>query len=182
MNLSAFFKAHKPETVLGAGAAVVTVVLAMRARSKNAAGSSAATTSSSGTAYPASSVLPVTTADTTSSDAFTGIEDQVVGLQSALLALQNPAAPSGTAVTTPSTPAAPAPAPAPAPNQGFGEVQTALGPMDWLGVWGQPTYQVGGGAPVYFGNTGSLAQGNPQPGEDVYVPVEYQSLISSKPS
>lgn len=81
MNIGAWLKTHKPEAALGAGGIAVTVLLALRARSKNAAGAA------SGGGVPASSVLPVSTADTTQSDAFNGIEEQVVGLQSALLGL-----------------------------------------------------------------------------------------------
>lgn len=178
-NWTQWLKTHKPEAALGGVGVAATIFLALRARSANASGTSAANQS---TAYPASSVLPVSTADTTQSDAFSGIEDQVVGLQSALLALQSPTAPTSTMTVPPATAPTPAAPAAAAPNQGYGEVDTAQGPMDWLGVWGQPTYQVGGGAPVYFGNASSLAQGNPQAGEDVYVPVAYQSLISAKPS
>ncbi|HEV2370049.1 MAG TPA: hypothetical protein VGR90_09225 [Acidimicrobiales bacterium] len=187
-NWTQWIKTHKPEAALGGGALGLTVYLALKARTANASGTSSAANQS--TAYPASSVLPVSTADTTQSDAFSGIEDQVVGLQSALLALQSPttpaasgfpAAPAGQSVGS-NLPTQVAPPPAAPTSAGYGEVDTAQGPMDWLGVWGSPTYQVGGGAPVYFGNSGSLAQGNPQPGEDVYTPVGYSSLVSAKPS
>ena len=83
------------------------------------------------------------------------------------------------------TPAA-APAPAPTPQFGQGLVDTALGPMVWLGVTGAggstaQDYQVGGGAPVYFGNAGALAQGGTtQAGIDVYTPVGYENLVSQK--
>jgi hypothetical protein len=78
----AWIKGHKPEAALGGAGIAVTLFLAYRARKANAA----AGASSSST--PASTAVPVSTADTTSSDAFSGLESQVVGLQSALLGLQ----------------------------------------------------------------------------------------------
>jgi hypothetical protein len=91
--------------------------------------------------------------------------------------------------TTPPPTTTPTPAPAPsqpaAPAQvGYGTVTTALGQMIWLGNWGNPHFQVGGGAPVYFGNASSLNQGSQYevPGADIYTPVAYASLVSSAPS
>lgn len=102
----------------------------------------------------------------------------------AQIAQMQPAAAPAPAATPPAA-NSPAPAqPSAASSPGFGTVQTAQGQMIWLGVWGSPHYQVGGGAPVYFGNANSLAQG-PQaevPGADVYTPVAYASLVSSAPS
>jgi hypothetical protein len=104
--------------------------------------------------------------------------------------------------TTPSTPVAPAPpstgtvppAAAPvvpaasAPSYGLGTVQTAQGPMIWLGTTGpggstSSDYQVGGGAPVFFGNASQLAiGGTSQANEDVYTPVAYENLVSKSPA
>jgi len=60
-------------------------------------------------------------------------------------------------------------------------VQTADGPMYVLGQWPNTTsnYQVYGGAPVYFGNATTLAQGPQyeQPGNYIYTPVQYKSEI-----
>jgi len=60
-------------------------------------------------------------------------------------------------------------------------VQTADGSMYALGEWPNTTsnYQVYGGAPVYFGDATTLAQG-PQyekPGNYIYTPVQYKSDI-----
>jgi hypothetical protein len=87
-SAGAWVKGHKPEAALGGLGIAVTLFLAYRARKANAAAGA------SGSTTPASTAVPVSTADTTSSDAFSGLESQVVGLQSALLALQNPAGPS----------------------------------------------------------------------------------------
>lgn len=85
----------------------------------------------------------------------------------------------------------PAPSPAvnvapPAPSQAFGLVNTVQGLMEWLGVnkAGQPVYNVGGGAPVYFGNASALAQGAQyeQPGYDIYTPVGYAGQVSAQPT
>lgn len=80
---------------------------------------------------------------------------------------------------------APPPAPSPAVHMGYGLVNTAQGLMAWLGLnkAGSPVYNVGGGAPVFFGNASTLAQG-PQyekPGSDIYTPVGYSNQIASTP-
>ena len=190
INIAAWVKGHKPETVLGVGGIGATVLLALRARSKNAASS---TTSSSST--PDSTVLPTSTADTTDSDAFNGIEEQVTGLQSALLGLSSQLAGTGSGTGggtsgssgSSSGSTAPATAPAtPATSYGYGTIDTALGEMVWLGTTGpggdtSQDYQVGGGAPVYFGNASSLAQGGTKSaGVDVYTPVADEGLVSQK--
>jgi hypothetical protein len=59
--------------------------------------------------------------------------------------------------------------------------------MVWLGVTGAggstgSDYQVGGGAPVYFGNAqANSIGGTSQAGIDVYTPVAYEDLVSSAP-
>jgi hypothetical protein len=90
--------------------------------------------------------------------------------------------------TTPSPPPTgttpPATTPAAAPKTpGYGTINTAQGQMVWLGVnqAGQPIYNVGGGAPVYFGNAQALATGAQyeKPGYDIYTPVSDAGLVSS---
>jgi len=100
-------------------------------------------------------------------------------------------APSTTPTPVPGGPAntlppAPSPPPPPAPSiPGYGLVQTAKGLMDWLGVntKGSPIYNVGGGAPVYFGDAEALAQGAQyqQPGQDIYTPVQYVGQVATTP-
>lgn len=89
-------------------------------------------------------------------------------------------APPPTVPAPPSTGTAPPATQAQTP--GYGLVQTAQGEMVWLGVnsAGQPIYNVGGGAPVYFGNASALATGAQyeQPGEDIYTPVGYEGLVA----
>lgn len=81
-----------------------------------------------------------------------------------------------------------APAAAAAKTFGQGIIDTVNGPMVWLGVTGQGgstahTYQVGGGAPVYFGNAQANAiGGTSQAGIDVYTPVADEDLVSSAPA
>jgi len=95
--------------------------------------------------------------------------------------------PGGTGTAPPSTGTAP-PSTTPAASSstatpGYGTVQTAQGQMVWLGVDnpGSPIYNVGGGAPVYFGNTQTLAQGPPSAGnEDIYTPVGYAGLVAGQ--
>jgi hypothetical protein len=82
----------------------------------------------------------------------------------------------------PSSSLQPAPPPAPPKPPAYGLVNTVQGLMVWLGVNqpGQKVFNVGGGAPVYFGNASTLAQG-PQyekTGSDIYTPVGYQSQVA----
>lgn len=87
---------------------------------------------------------------------------------------------------------APPPAPPPPPvvpntqpkQPGYGLVNTIQGLMVWLGVntAGNQVYNVGGGAPVFFGNASSLSQGLPSgTGQDIYTPVGYQNQVASSP-
>lgn len=92
--------------------------------------------------------------------------------------------PPPTATAPPATGTAP---PATTPKvPGYGTINTAQGQMVWLGVneAGQPIYNVGGGAPVYFGNANALATGAQyeQPGYDIYTPVADEGLVSANTS
>lgn len=83
----------------------------------------------------------------------------------------------------PSSTLQPAPTPAPPKQVAYGIVNTAQGLMDWLGVntAGSKIFNVGGGAPVYFGNATTLAQG-PQyetAGSDIYTPVGYSGQVAT---
>ena len=106
----------------------------------------------------------------------------------------NPTTTTTTTINNPNPPATtvqPAPPPSPAPvvtstaGTAYGLVNTVQGLMYWLGVNkpGSPVYNVGGGAPVYFGNASALAQGPQyeQVGADIYTPVGYQSQIATTP-
>lgn len=94
-------------------------------------------------------------------------------------------APGGgsTAPAPPSTGTAPPATASTAKQPGYGLVNTAQGQMVWLGVnqAGAPIYNVGGGAPVYFGNAQALATGGQyeQSGYDIYTPASYANLVSS---
>jgi hypothetical protein len=84
-----------------------------------------------------------------------------------------PASPSGGVTTTPAA--------ATATTPGYGIVQTALGPMVWLGTIGSGKgFQVGGGAPVYFGNAQALATGSKyeKAPYDVYTPQAYAAQVA----
>jgi hypothetical protein len=93
-----------------------------------------------------------------------------------------PVTPSAPPATTPA-PAAPGAAPK---TPGYGTINTAQGQMVWLGVnqAGQPIYNVGGGAPVYFGNSSALATGAQyeKPGYDIYTPLSDASMVSQQTS
>jgi hypothetical protein len=181
-GIGAWYAGHKPEALLGAAGIVVT--LALYVRSKNAAAAaSGSTTPATGST---STVMPGTLAPDTGSYGngggdITGLESVLTGLGQQLTALQGQQA---TGSGTPAT--APAPAPAAAQTYGQGIIDTAQGEMVWLGVTGAggstaQDYQVGGGAPVFFGNAGALSQGGTsQAGVDVYTPVAYENLVSQK--
>lgn len=88
------------------------------------------------------------------------------------------------ATLQPAPPPAPPPPPVvPASNSGYGIVNTVQGLMDWLGVntAGSSIFNVGGGAPVYFGNASNLAQGGQyeKAGVDIYTPVGYSGQVAS---
>ena len=95
-----------------------------------------------------------------------------------------PPPPTGTQPPAPAPPPPPAPVPTPS-TKGYGLVNTVQGLMYWLGVntAGNQIYNVGGGAPVYFGNASGLAQGSQyeQPGQDIYTPVGYGNQIAGTP-
>lgn len=181
-GIGAWYAGHKPEALLGAAGIVVT--LALYVKSKNAAAGSG----TSSTATPSTStVMPGTLAPDTGSSGsgggdISGLEGILSGLGQQLTQLQGQ---QGSGNGTPGTPAAPAPAEAPR-TFGQGIVSTAQGEMVWLGTTGAGgstagDYQVGGGAPVYFGNSQTLAQGGTQAaGVDVYTPVGYENLVSQK--
>ena len=84
----------------------------------------------------------------------------------------------------------PVPAGNPAATPGEGIIQTALGPMIILGkeTGNGPQaftgYNVGGGAPVYYGNATSLSQGASQAiaGNLVYTPAQYGQFVSATPT
>jgi hypothetical protein len=140
VNALDWLKSHKPEAALGGGGIVVALVLYERSKS-NSSGGSAATTQSYAD--------PATTADTTGSDAYSGIENQVLGLQQAFLASSTAAAP-----TTPAAPAAAA-----GPFTGFGTESFGGKSYDELGNVTNGIfngYNVGGDEPVFYDVNGSL--------------------------
>lgn len=149
MKFQDWLKTHKPEAGIAAAGMVVALVLYQRSKS-NAAG----TTGTNATTQ--SYAMPATTANTTGTDAYSGIESQVLGLQQAFLATQVGA--HGGMAGTQGTPPAATPA-APATNNGFG--QTTIGGQVY-DILGNVTngnfngYNVGGGEPVYYNSGGSL--------------------------
>jgi IPT/TIG domain len=87
-------------------------------------------------------------------------------------------------VTTATAPVASPPPPATA---GYGVVTTSQGQMIWLGtVTGPQTvtgFDVGGGAPIYYGNAQNLSTGPPSSfPADYYTPVAYAGLVSKTPT
>lgn len=104
--------------------------------------------------------------------------------QSQLSAQIGALSPSSTAGSGTGAGAGEAPAPPVAPATiGYGTIPTAQGLMDILGPAGGNVYQVGGGAPVYFGNASSLAQGSAAAqaaasGGYAYTPVAFGGQVA----
>ena len=90
-KMGSWIKTHKNEAILAGGGIVVAIALYVK--SKNAS-------SSSGTAATQSYANPATVADTTATDAYSGLENQVLGLQQAFLGLAGQGAAAAPATTT----------------------------------------------------------------------------------
>ncbi len=171
-GIDTWVKTHKPEAALGVGAIVVTIALYVR--SKN---SSSTSTGSTSTAEP------VATDDTSATDYYSGLEDQVLGLQQALLGLST----QQSTPTTSTQPSASSPAPsAPGPYAGETMQGSGYGPgsgsaLDIAGLGG------GEYAPIFSAQTaGSLeASGVPlyyQPGQGVFnVVTPGSNLLAGTP-
>ncbi|MGA2835499.1 MAG: hypothetical protein ABSF84_02770 [Acidimicrobiales bacterium] len=138
MNAGAWLKSHKPEAALGVAGIVVAIVL--YERSKNGSSS----TSAANETY----ANPATVADTTDSDAYSGLESQILGLQTAFLGQSSSAAAATAASST-----------TPAVNNGFGVTQVNGQNYDELGNVSNGLfngYNVGGGEPVFYESGGAL--------------------------
>jgi hypothetical protein len=133
VNPAAWLKSHKPEAALGGGGILVALILYERSK-KNGGGGSA----------NQSYAMPATTANTTSTDALSGMESQILGLQQAFLGTQG-----GSKAATPATPA----------NNGFGQESFGGKNYDQLGNVTNGLFNgfnVGGGEPVFYDVGGTL--------------------------
>lgn len=198
--LGAQLKRHKTELLVGAAGLVVAVALYSRSKAKSTSGAPAVTP---GGYYPSSGAVGGT-ATTYGTDALTGMENQILGLQQAALASSAagagaPAAPASVpALSYSGTSSAP---PTPAPSgwsaKGPRSITITGSSYDVLGqvtpnpkalgtVASEITWEVSGGAPVMFGNavSGPPTQGLPTTGAKVYAytPAKYASSIFANPS
>jgi len=166
---------------------VVTLVLMMRHSSSSAAAPATSTTPVS----TASSVANQNAVDQVATFA-SGVSQQLADLQATIQGMNAGPIPTDQAHTghtggtkqpppktaTPTSTAVAAYSPQ--------IVQTKAGPMVWLGAYGTTTtagytgHNIGGGAPVYFGNATSLSQGTGQvaPHADVYAPAADAGLVT----
>lgn len=187
-----WFSQHRGLTIGGGLAAALVLYLVIRSRNKSASQQPNQSTATAVPQYPYSTGV---SSDTNFGDYYAGLlnsnqalANQVsqlgTGLLSAINANQGAQNPSTNPTNNGSPSGSSQPAAAPN-NQGYGVVNTAQGPMVWLGVLGpnSPIYNVGGGAPVFFGNSSSLSQGPGQEhsGQDVYTPTSYENLVASSP-
>lgn len=106
------------------------------------------------------------------------------GISSLLTTLQSEVGQNVQASPPPSSSPAPVAA-APPATPGYGYINLpGIGQSVILGYLGQGSYtgyEVGGGAPVYFGNAAGVSQGSAQEtaGDYAYTPVQYAPLVSS---
>lgn len=110
-------KAHKPEVLVGAAGAVAAIALYLRQKHTKAAGASPG---SPAVSTPATTVTPgyapfpgTTVATTTGTDAYTGMENQILGLQQAILGLATKSTstkPTSSSTSTKPTATKPSPA------------------------------------------------------------------------
>ena len=161
--------------------------LSYRKRQQTAA--AAAVAASQGTAASNLGTVPVSNLTTAAQpmpvqlgDTFVSVPQNISTNTTTNVPITNNPPPSSSLQTAP-PPAAPPPPQVPAPaTPGYGLVNTVKGLMIWLGLNqpGSPVYNVGGGAPVYFGNANTLAQGAQyeQAGSDIYTPVGYQGQVA----
>jgi len=180
-STGAWLKTHKQEAALGAGGIVI--ALALYVRSRNTAGSS-----SSSSTTPSSTVVPAT-ADTTGTDVYSGLEDQILGLQQAVLGMTQGAG-SGTTTTT-TTAGGSGGTAGGTTGQGYGAEEVAGQQYDLLGYTSGHNYtgyNVGNGAPVFYLTPGSntpqtnldasAIAGLPA-GTELLTPTAYASSIGS---
>jgi len=190
MNPTAWVKAHREEVGLGVAGMVLTLALYMKSKKAKAGTSGSASTANStidpatGQAYgsPADQAYLAQqtsalngTANTTGSDIYNGLENQILGLQQATLALQQP--PASTKTDTPAAPSG--------PFSGFGDQTIGGQQYAELGLvtGGAFTgYNVSGGAPVSYLVNGQLETNlSPQQisglpvGTDVFTTVDAQN-------
>ncbi len=166
-NLNEWFAKHKTEALAGAGGLVLALALYAKSKSSSASSSTGATTGTS-------TLYPPAVANTTGTDTYTGLENQILGLQQGLLSLQNPSQAGWSPTGQPAQPMNPTtgkpepfPAqPAPSPSPGWPN-QADLGGQTWdvLGGFNASGQYVGSnllnGAPVAWTWTG---QGTPEVG------------------
>jgi hypothetical protein len=160
VKLDAWLKTHKQEAILGGGGIAITVILYLRSRSKSTATPSSSSSPSANGAVP-TVAYPTSTANTTGTDAISGLESQILGLQTAVLNLktQPQSAPAGQTQTAPQ-----ASQPTTGSGQAFGDAymgqmgfgQTQFNGQSYidLGTVGPGSffgYNVGNsGAPIYY--------------------------------
>jgi hypothetical protein len=145
-------------------------------------GTASTTTAGAGTTGTDQSYTPPTATVTLPGGA--SYSGPAAGLGTVISQLQPPTAASTTPTPAPSTGTAPAAAPS---GPGYGEIPINGADYVVLGPAGGPVYQVGGGAPVYFGNADQIAEGSAaeaaaaKSGGYAYTPVAYSGLVASTP-
>lgn len=183
-STSQWLKTHKQEAALGAGGIVIALALYVRSRKATGAASSTSTT-------PSSTVVPAT-ANTTGTDVYSGLEDQILGLQQAVLGMSGAGGAGGTGGAGGAAGGtAGAAAAAASSGPGYGTEQVGGQGFDLLGYTSGHNYQgynVGNGAPVFYKTPGSNSvqtnldasaiSGLPA-GTELLTPTAYASSIGS---
>jgi len=201
VNVGAWVKGHRTETILGAGGIVVTIALYVRSRNNAAA--------NSGTGTSQTFATPTGTADTTNSDLYNGLEGQIGQLQQAVASIGATAGAGTTPAAAPTSPVTPSPqaqtieslpwvGPNVDPNNITTQMVSQYGPFEEIGQEVNGVYegpQVAGGVPLFaqfgsgfFQNFGLKGGPSPNYSGPVFVPeqyaeyVNYTGTVSGKPS
>lgn len=181
-------KKHRDNMLL-IGVAVVGVILTFLIYRSNKAKASSSTSSTTSSALPTTAGYPLggSSGDPYTQQALGSISDQLgqqtSALQGLVAAINNMGTGAGQSLQA-SPPAGTPAASAPPATPGYGYINLpGIGQSVILGELspgGYSGYQVGGGAPVYFGNANAVSQGTGQETASnyAYTPVGFASLVS----
>lgn len=181
MDPAAWIKAHKTAAAVGGvgGAAGLALLVKSRKSSKPAAAPTLGTSAS-----PSPGLTGSYAFDSSAMDTYNQLSSIISDQNDRISTIQAELAGNAVGQVPPTTGSGVV---APAAQPGFGTIDTSQGEMVILGKEGQTGpqgysgYDVGGGAPVFYGNATDLSQGSALalPGNYVYTPIQYSPLVSS---
>ena len=184
MDPAAWIKAHKTAAAVGGVGGVAGLALLVRSRKASKSSSAGPTLGTSASASPG---LTGTYAfDSSAMDTYNQLSSIISDQNDRISSIQAELAGNAVGQVPPSTGSGVV---APAAQPGFGTINTSQGEMVILGKettggpQGYSGYDVGGGAPVFYGNATDLSQGSALalPGNYVYTPAEFASQVTKTP-